>query len=36
MLVAGILVIHVIALNVGDHLEGQLVMIAQEQAPLAG
>ena len=28
--------VHVVALFVGDHLERQLVVIAQEQAPLAG
>ena len=28
--------IHVIALVVGDHLERQLVVVAQEQRPLAG
>ena len=28
--------IHVVALVVGDHLERQLIVIAQEQAPLAG
>ena len=33
--VAGILVIHVVAFDVGDHLEGQLVVVAQEQGPLA-
>ena len=35
-LVSCVLVVHVIALDVGDHLERQLVMIAKKNAPLAG
>jgi hypothetical protein len=30
-----VLPVHVVALLVGDHLEGQLVVVAQEEAPLA-
>ena len=33
--VLGVLAPHVVALLVGDHLEGQLVVVAQEDAPLA-
>ena len=33
--VLGVLRVHVVALLVGDHLERQLVVVAQEQAPLA-
>ena len=33
--VLGVLRPHVVALLVGDHLEGQLVVVAQEDAPLA-
>ena len=33
--VLGVLGVHVVALLVGDHLERQLVVVAQEQAPLA-
>ena len=33
--VARVLGVHVVALLVRDHLEGQLVMVAQEEAPLA-
>lgn len=33
--VLGVLPPHVVALLVGDHLEGQLVVVAQEDAPLA-
>ena len=33
--VLGVLRVHVVALLVGDHLEGQLVVVAQEDAPLA-
>jgi hypothetical protein len=32
--VLGVLRVHVVALLVGDHLEGQLVVVAQEDAPL--
>ena len=35
-LVVRIGVVHIIAFHVGDHLEGQFVMVAQEQPPLAG
>ena len=31
-----VFVIHVVALQVGDHLERQLIVIAEEQTPLAG
>ena len=34
-LVEGVLVVHVISLFFGDHFQGQLVMVAQEEAPLA-
>ncbi|OSY49953.1 hypothetical protein BG846_04419 [Streptomyces fradiae ATCC 10745 = DSM 40063] len=33
--VLGVLRVHVVALLVGDHLQGQLVVVAQEDAPLA-
>jgi hypothetical protein len=33
--VLGVLRVHVVAFLVGDHLEGQLVVVAQEEAPLA-
>ena len=33
--VGGVLGVHVVALLVGDHLEGQLVVVAQEDPPLA-
>ena len=33
--VAGVLRVHVVALFVGDHLEGELVVVAQEDPPLA-
>ena len=33
--VLGVLGVHVVALVVGDHLEGQLVVVAQEDPPLA-
>ena len=33
--VLGVLGVHVVALLVGDHLQGQLVVVAQERAPLA-
>ena len=33
--VLGVLGVHVVALFVGDHLEGELVVVAQEDAPLA-
>ncbi|CAM5693532.1 hypothetical protein SGLAM104S_08783 [Streptomyces glaucescens] len=33
--VLGVLRVHVVALFVGDHLQGQLVVVAQEDAPLA-
>src|SRR5262249_23194989 len=33
--VFGVLGVHVVALVVGDHLQRQLVMVAQEDAPLA-
>ena len=33
--VLGVLAPHVVAVLVGDHLEGQLVVVAQEDAPLA-
>ena len=33
--VVGVLVVHVVALFVGDHLEGELVVVAQEDPPLA-
>ena len=33
--VGGVGEVHVVALVVGDHLEGELVVIAQEEAPLA-
>ena len=33
--VAGILAVHVVALLVGDHLQGEFVVVAQEDAPLA-
>ena len=33
--VLGVLRVHVVALLVGDHLERQLVVVAEEQAPLA-
>ena len=33
--VLGVLGVHVVALVVGDHLEGELVVVAQEDAPLA-
>ena len=33
--VLGVLAVHVVPLLVGDHLERQLVVVAQEQAPLA-
>ena len=32
--ILGVLVVHVVALVVGDHLERQLVVVAQEEAPL--
>ena len=35
VLVAGILIVHVIPLHIGDHFQSQLVVVAQEQAPLA-
>ena len=34
--VLGIFIVHIIAVIVGHHLEGQLVVIAQKQRPLAG
>ena len=33
--VLGVLGVHVVPLLVGDHLEGQLVVVAQEDPPLA-
>ena len=33
--VGGVGLVHVVALFVGDHLERQLVVVAQEEAPLA-
>ena len=33
--VLGVLRVHVVAFLVGDHLERQLVVVAEEQAPLA-
>ena len=33
--VLGVLRVHVVAFFVGDHFEGQLVVVAQEDAPLA-
>ena len=33
--IGGVLLVHLVALGVGDHLEGQLVVVAQEEAPLA-
>ena len=33
--VGGVRLVHVVALFVGDHLERQLVVVAQEQPPLA-
>ena len=33
--ILGVLGVHVVALVVGDHLEGQLVVVAQEDPPLA-
>ncbi len=33
--VGRVLLVHVVALLVGDHLQGQLVVVAQEDAPLA-
>ena len=33
--IAGVGLVHVVALFVGDHLERQLVMVTQEEAPLA-
>ena len=32
----GILVVHVIAFHVGDHFEREFVVVAEEEAPLAG
>jgi hypothetical protein len=32
--VLGVLRVHVVALLVGDHLQGELVVVAQEDAPL--
>src|SRR6185437_16453156 len=34
-LIARVHAVHVIALFVGNHFEGQLVVVAQEQSPLA-
>ncbi len=34
--VAGVGLVQVVALAVGDHLQGQLVVVAQEHRPLAG
>ena len=33
--IAGVLGVHVVALLVGHHLEGELVVVAQEDPPLA-
>ena len=35
MAIAGVDSVHVVALFVGDHFERQLVVVAQEQSPLA-
>src|SRR5579864_1698546 len=35
-LAGGVHVIHVVAFHVGHHLQGQFIMVAQEQGPLAG
>ena len=34
--IGGVRLVHVVALFVGHHLERQLVVVAQEQRPLAG